>query len=213
MTSPGLRPSLPRPKRGLDPRDFYERYVPELWRALMHEVACPPWRFVLEIELADAGGPWFFDVQGATLTVTRSSADAPHVRLESDAASYAIAMLEVLPRVLKHFDAGWREHGHLVERALITHARELTGATLAAQPGTLTLAYVDDAGDEARATVTLGSGRGPAATLRASDAELWRLLAGGARLAQLLTTRIQIGGDVGYVLRLAHALEGAAQPR
>lgn len=213
MPSLTPRPSLPRPKRGQAPADFYERYVPELWRALMQDAACPPWHFVLEIDLGDAGGPWFFDVRGAALTVTRSSADAPHLRLQSNVASFEIAMLEVLPRVLKHFDAGWREHGHLVERALVTHARDLTGATFAALPGTLRLAYVDDAGDEAHATLTLGAGRGPTATLRASDTELWRLLAGGAGLAQLLTTRIQIGGDVGYVLRLTHTLEGAAPSR
>jgi hypothetical protein len=75
-------------------------------------------------------------------------------------------------------------------------------------PGSLTLEYEDDAGDEARVVLTVGRASGAAASIHVTDTELWRLIESGAKLSQLVRSRVKVSGDLGYLLTLARVAEG-----
>jgi hypothetical protein len=135
------------------------------------------------------------------MLVTRDG-DAPALAVfDSDMESWRIAVLELTPRLLKRADASISSL-RVVER--LGHLK-LDG--LHDCPGVLNVVYEDDAGDEASVRITIAGGSSREARIQANDGELWRLLDGGGRLSQLVTSRVRVSGDIGYVVELARLLE------
>jgi len=88
-------------------------------------------------------------------------------------------------------------------------AAHLDLSRLARRPGRLDLEVLDDAGDTFAASLRVGDGSGPRALLRLTDPELRRLFAGGTRLSSLLGSRVQVTGDLGWLVQLVSLVEGA----
>jgi hypothetical protein len=87
------------------------------------------------------------------------------------------------------------------------HPAHLDLSRLTSRPGRLELEVVDDAGDSYRIACRVADGAGPRALIRITDPELRRLFAGGARLSSLVGSRLQVEGDLGWLLQLLGLLE------
>lgn len=119
----------------------------------------------------------------------------------SDLASWRIALLGLLPRLLKQLEP------KLTSDVLAAHLRAIEPCVLREKPGQITVHYEDDAGDEATVDILIGGGGPRRAVVHASDTELWRLLEGGGRLSQLVTSRVRVSGDVAYAIELARLID------
>ncbi len=194
---------LPLPSRGIAARDFYLRYVPELWAALVGPVASLV-GVTVGVSVAGAG-EYALTVTDEGLVTSEGRAADPLLTFTTDVASWRIALVELLPRVLKHIEP------RLTAATLARQLAAIDLASLRKAPGRITHVFEDDAGDEAKVVLAVGTGSGPAADIHVTDAELWRLLESGAKLSQLVRSRIKVGGDVGYLLSLTRVVE-AAQP-
>ncbi len=189
---------LPVPKRGITPREFYHSYVPELWLALVGQVSGVP---AITVGI-NVGGDADYEVSvgDAGLAVRDGRATSPLISFDTDLTSWRIA-IAMLPRVFKTVEP------RLGGVKLVEHLRRIDLDALRKKPGKLVHVYEDDAGDEAEVTLRVGAGSGPTTKIRVTDTELWKLLLAGGRLSQLLHSRIQVSGDVGYALGLAQILE------
>lgn len=189
---------LPVPKRGITPREFYTSYVPELWKALLGSASGLP---AITVGIHVAGdADYELSVNEAGLSVREGKASSPLVSFDTNLASWRIAV-DMLPRVFKTVEP------KLAKVSLADQLGRVDLEALRKKPGKLVHVYEDDAGDEAEVTLRIGAGTGPTTTIRVTDTELWKLLQAGGRLSQLLTSRIQVSGDVGYALSLAQILE------
>lgn len=191
--------SLPVPQRGITPRDFYHRYVPELWKALVGPTkGLGPFTVTVSV---DGDADYAIAVSDAGLVTSDGAAADALLTFTTDVASWRIALLELLPRMLAHVEPK-------VPRLRLAEllGRIDTGA-LRQKPGSITHVYEDDAGDEATVTLRIGSGGNAKAGIRVSDTELWRLLESGGRLSQLLRSRVKVEGDIGYLLELTRIVE------
>ncbi len=198
---------LPLPTRKLDPRAFYLEYVPSLWDALIEGVERAPWRLSIGARL-DAGAEtlnFAMHAHGTELRVEEGRAEQPHLSFLSDVDSFRIAMFDILPRILKTVERtlGEKSPADPIEQ----YGASLGPDRLYDLPGTIDVHYTDDAGDEAQVTIQIASGEGPRATVCASDADLWTLIESGGRLTQLLRSRAELQGDVGYLLSVAGLVE------
>lgn len=120
----------------------------------------------------------------------------------SDLESWNIALLGLLPRLLKHLEP------RVKPDVLAARMRSLEPSVLRERPGHILVHYEDDAGDEATVDIVIGAGGPRKAEVHANDTELWKLLEGGGKLAQLVTSRVRVSGDVAYVLELARLIDG-----
>lgn len=194
---------LPRPARKLSPEEFYRSYVPELVRATAGPTTLPGEDFAIRSEID--GAAWTFSLRNGELAVSDGPSEAI-VTFSADLESFRIAMFDLLPRVLKTvaLRASTQEHLSGVLRAWLGR---FSPKSLRGRDGTVTVNYVDDAGDEAKVAIRVGSGTGPVASVVASDADLWAFLEGGGGISTLLKTRVEVHGDVAYLLSLAQTLE------
>jgi hypothetical protein len=135
------------------------------------------------------------------LVTTDGAPEGALLTFSTDLASWRIALLELLPRLLKHLTP------YVPRLRIAEHLQRLDLETLRKKPGSMTHVYEDDAGDEATVVVTIGTGGKAAASIKVTDSELWKLLQGGVRLSQLLNSRIQVRGDLGWVVDLARVIE------
>ena len=191
--------TLPRPKRGVTPREFYADYVPELWAHLVGRV---PKLAGVTVGVSVAGdGDYTIAVTADGIATTVGKPTAPLVTFTTDVASWRIALIELLPRVLKHIEP------KVTAANVAGYLGRVDLGGLRKTPGTVTHVYEDDAGDEAKVVLAIGSGTGPAARIHVTDTELWRLLESGAKLSQLVRSRVKVDGDVTYLLALARLVE------
>lgn len=191
---------LPVPKRGITTREFYHQYVPELWLALVGTGTKLPQLTVCVRVKGDA--EYGITLGDSGLTTTDGAPEQPLVTFATDMASFRIALLDLLPRVLKHIEP------KASRLRVAEHLAKLDTDALRKKPGSITHVYQDDAGDEATVVLTVGNGGRPAASISVTDTELWKILDAGMRLSQLVRSRIKVGGDVAYVLDLARVVEG-----
>jgi hypothetical protein len=190
---------LPVPTRGITPRDFYHQYVPALWAALVGPV--PSLAGVTVGVSVSGDADYAIAVIDKGLVTTDGKPAEPLMTFSTDVASWRIALLDLLPRVLAHIEpkaAGLRA-AHYLARIDLEAVRKT--------PGSIIHVYEDDAGDEARVALTIGNGAGPSASIQVTDTELWRLLESGAKLSQLVRSRVKVGGDIAYILALARLVE------
>lgn len=199
---------LPAPKRGTPPDEFYLEYVPRLWAALVggRELAIP--EHVVAVELVGGAKTLTFGLRfaGAELRVTAGQPESRLVTFVSDLASWKIAAFDLLPRMLRKLEARLGDSARAAD-LIGAHAHRVAPESLRGAPGTIELDYVDDAGDEASVRVLVANGAGPRVRLHVTDTELWRLVDSGMRLSQLLRTRLQLDGDVAYLLELGRLLD------
>ena len=191
---------LPVPKRGITPREFYHQYVPELWQALVGKAKGLP-AITVGVRV-EGDADYTFQLTDAGLTITDGAPSDALVTFSTDVASWRIALLDLLPRVVKHIEP------KASRLRIAEHLTKLDLAALRKKPGSITHVYEDDAGDEATVVLTVGSGGRPAASIAVTDTELWKLLDAGMRLSQLVRSKVKIAGDVTYVLDLARVVEG-----
>ncbi|MEZ0311854.1 MAG: hypothetical protein ACAI38_08760 [Myxococcota bacterium] len=192
--------TLPQPKRGITPRDFYHQYIPELWAALVGPV---PALVGVTAGVSVAGdGEYAIALTDAGLATSDGKPADALLVFNTDVASWRIALIELLPRVLKHIEP------KVTPTKVALHLGRIDLGGLRKAPGSLTLVFEDDAGDEAKVVLTVGESGGPAASIHVTDTELWRLLESGIKLSQLVRSRVKVSGDLGYLLTLARVAEG-----
>ncbi len=191
--------TLPQPKRGITPRDFYHQYVPDLWQSLVGSV---PALVGVTVGVSVAGdADYTIAVTPKGLVTSDGKPSAPLVSFATDVASWRIALVELLPRVLKHIEP------KVTPTKVAHYLGRIDFEGLRKAPGSIAHVYEDDAGDEAKVVLTVAAGGGPAASVHVNDTELWRLLESGAKLSQLVRSRVKVGGDITYLLALARVVE------
>ena len=191
--------TLPRPPRGTTPKTFYLDYLPTLWRALIGEETDVP-DVTIGVRIDDES--YVTAVADGVMENSLGNDDAAVTTFVSDRESWNIALLGLLPRLLKHIEP------RLAKADIPARLRALEPSVLASRPGIIVVHYEDDAGDEAKVEIHVGKGGTRRAVVKATDAEFWKLLEGGGRLSQLVTSRVRVTGDVAYLLDLARLIDG-----
>jgi hypothetical protein len=194
--------ALPRPPRGVTAIDFFRSYLPDLAAALAAGMPSLPTTFELGVrvgaqDLRVCIGP-------AGLTCEDGAPASPTLTCECEPDEVVRTARDLAPSILRLVDKAlprWRAGAKPTTPARLDLSR------LAARPGRLELEVVDDAGDVFRAACRVGTGAGPRALIRLTDPELRRLFAGGTRLSSLLGSRIQVEGDLAWLLQLVGLLE------
>ena len=199
--------ALPRPPRRCAPHAFFTEYLPQAWTALVGDA--PLQGQSLDAELVAQVDEAFFTLRltdGRLIVKAEAPKGTPLLHLRCTQDSYQTAVRELLPRVLDGVQARAGEvlaHAPKV-LALWTPAQQTAFREL---PGTITIAYTDDAGDVAQVELVQAGGAGPKAQVHLSDADLDALLKSRGNAAQsLLKARIRIEGDTGYVMRLVQLI-------
>lgn len=196
--------ALPRPPRGLTATDFFRSYLPDLAAALA--AGMPPLPVTLELGVRIGQQDLRVRVGPAGLTCEHGAPSTPTLTCECDADEVVRTARDLVPTLLRLAERAlprWRA-GAAARPPSPAH---LDLSRLAARPGRLALEVVDDAGDTFRVTCRVGTGDGPRALVRLTDPELRRLFAGGARLSSLLGSRVQVEGDLAWLLQLVGLLE------
>lgn len=190
---------LPVPKRGITPREFYHQYVPELWQALVGPAAGLSGITVGVSVAGDAD--YAIAVTDSGLTTSDGKPTGPLLSFSTDLESWRIALVDLLPRVLRHLEP------RAEKLRVAHHFGRVDLQALRNKPGSITHVYEDDAGDEATVVLSIGTGGSSAASIGVTDTELWRLLESGGKLSQRLRSRVKVSGDIGYLLDLARLVE------
>jgi hypothetical protein len=195
---------VPAPPPRSTPQSFYLDYVPQAWRAFWAD-AVPPEALAFAFDLVTGGVTLSIDLCGADVVARIGPAASPLLRISCDSEAWRAVALDLWPRMLRQLAPRLDK----LRADLLTFAarRNLDAlrTDLAKLSGTLRVDYVDDAGDTASFALQLGSGQGPHAQVIAQESDIWPLLRGEARLAQLFKSRFKMSGDPGYVLRLLAA--------
>ncbi|MEL6340248.1 MAG: hypothetical protein AAFZ38_11740 [Myxococcota bacterium] len=195
--------SLPRPSRRLTPQEFYTRFAPELWTALIGNTHTVGWVMRVAVELEKGQHRFGLLFSAGELTVQDSLPDDPHLTFRSSLDSYRTAMFDLLPRVLRHLEESGTETGSELVSPLLQPKID----ALRDHPGSIEVDFLDDAGDRASVDVLIASGDGPKTGIHATDDDLWSFLEEGARPSRFLQSRVELSGDIAYVIRLLHAVE------
>ncbi|MBC7794861.1 MAG: hypothetical protein H7Z43_14240 [Clostridia bacterium] len=190
--------ALPRPARNASPKDFYLTYLPELWRAVAGDDADVP---DAAVNVRVGKESYATAITDGKFDTNAGEAPEAIATFVSDLDSWRIALLGLLPRLLKHVEP------KLATVDIEARMRAFEPAPLRHKPGTIVVHYEDDAGDASKVTVTIGAGSGRKAEIHATDSELWKLIEGSGRLSQLITSRVRVSGDVAYVLELVRLIE------
>lgn len=200
---------LPRPPKRCTPSRFYTSYLPELWSILTEGLTLPPQALSVQFEVGDPT-PYHLSYANGELTGHEGPAAQPILTVRCNREAWELAVYDIVPRVIRRTNQRMEQVLQDIERAA---AREhgLNLDPIAALPGTVTIDFTDDAGDRGVFELAIGAGSGPAATVVSGDADLWALLDSGGQIVSLLKSRAQLEGDVGYLFRLAHALEGTEE--
>lgn len=197
--------TLPRPSRRLTPQEFYTRFAPELWDALVADTRALTWTMRVAVELDEGQHRFGLLFSAGALTVSDSLPDDPHLTFRSSLDSYRIAMFDLLPRVLKHLE----DNGTETPTELASPLLQSKIDALREHPGTIEVEFLDDAGDRATVDIQIASDHGPKTQIHATDDDLWSFLEEAARPSRFLQSRVELSGDIAYVIRLLTAVEGA----
>ncbi|MEE8410809.1 MAG: hypothetical protein V3T05_14510 [Myxococcota bacterium] len=200
---------LPAPPRRADPKTFYCDYVPQLWAAFFGGMEVPDCRLTIGYAVTDADGTSEFtlEVDGAALTVRAEPAEAPLVAFACNHEAWRISVFDIWRRYVRFAQPKVEEARRKLPDFLHRNPPQPRLDAIASLPGTLSVEFEDDAGDVAQYDISVAGGNGPRGTLALSDADLWGLLRSRGRLSQLLRSRARLDGNVGWILKLARALE------
>jgi len=201
-----LSRALPRPPRRITPGDFYATYLPSVWDAYAEGLPELLWRIGAEIHI-EGTGPFWVGMDQGKLLGGEGPTESPVARIRCDRASWELMSLDLWPRIVRWLNSRLDESRKKAEVFLRTRAPAVDLQKLSDQPGNILFHLVDDAGDEARFHVTLGSGQGPETTVKVTERDLWTLLE-GSRLSSFLKSRVEVEGNLAYLLALTRVIEG-----
>ncbi len=196
---------LPRPPARSSFVDFYGRYLPELWRALCGGLAYTAPPFTVGVRLLGAP-PESLRLTVAGPEITVAPGDGPATAwFTFDGEAFRAGSTDLMPRLLRRLDGLAASLPAQIQRALTSPRLGPFLERVAALPGRVVIGYEDDAGDQSRTEVQIGAG-GPLASVETTDAEVDELIT-HLRLSRVLRARARLGGDTGYLLRLAACFE------
>ena len=199
---------LARPARRITPAGFYTEFLPALWNDAVDGLALPwpDWRFEIGITVTADAAPEHFTLAFARGTLSgRAGAPAasPLFAFSCDLEAWRVSVRQPLVQTLdyteQHFERAEKGLGGFLRR----RGGQLSESQLRQLPGAVHIDYTDDAGDRFHYELTVAGGGGPVVRIEANDADLAAVLEAGAHVARLLRSRLQVQGDVGYLLKLA----------
>jgi hypothetical protein len=201
---------LARPKKQVQPQQFYEHYLPMLWEHLRAETpwSLPGTSLALTIEEPSQHRTFylFFD-ENRLLCADSATHPPPLVHIRSSLAAWKLAVHDLWPRIIRWVN----RHRDEVEQSLQDYARHraplFSAQAWSAHSGTIHIHFIDDAGDSGDYFVQVGEGGPKHVRVAVEENDVWTLLDNRHRWTDLFHTSLSITGDAAYLLKLVRLLE------